>query len=784
MRHPHLTTSSPNGNRDMETGEKLQTNNAQNEKLNMAPISIDDDETCASDTTKVLCGLSHQAENFSDAAERLSLPSLCQFLKNLCNSESSYTKVLRHGKAVVWWPKGWPLLVDQSELPYFHFNEALLKPFENLLSMDSCDSDVQDQIVACLYEIVEAHRTEIRSGWRPLFGTLRNARSRMLNASNIIDIFRVFLDSDNTLVFANAGLDCILCLLSFLEVPGAGVASSGSASSSSNINDEENNYRPTEFLHETLRFLERCSSILELGLSSHGSMTVLQLSKESCTKVSNSATLALKQLLLVLIECAVQVQETVARVGVSCLKHVILSTGTLFNEYQWMIACSAIHRACTVTIAPLRQLSFAFHEKSNSFYGDCANVKVAARRDSSVEELSRIYALAQQVFLSDNQREPGTKLNNHLEKHLTDDRSYSFLLYPQNNGFSSNLDNFVIRIPFKTLVVGLLANQMLLQLVAKLLLSRLKCVPQAVSTCIFDNYTTATQQCYDYDLDFRSKEILLRCCLQFLTSALEFDSRPGLKFLMQKVANIEYAANLYKQMTSSWMVYYIALVDSYLNDIVIYNLGTEDLNFILESCSRLNTTKVKKKENFVRYLFCLQDAWNLVCELYLNNSVLHDIESGRLRAADNSDLKHLNCAAKNIKAVCITLNGNIENVSTSGLADNNDYSPQKSQHIPEEESITMTTLISEFQPKSRNNPFDTNRPQKPETETISPEIEQQRATSILKDSNYKRSALAQLVVASLELLRSLPSEAEGNLKLLMTPTIREAFRLVQPKATN
>ncbi|XP_013116379.2 brefeldin A-inhibited guanine nucleotide-exchange protein 3 [Stomoxys calcitrans] len=1122
MRSASVPSSSPNANRDIETGEKLQCNGGggHNDKINLASIPIDDDETCVdvysflqaplqspntnitsilkvysgtnetvllspNDTTKVLCGLSHQAENlFSDAAERLSLPSLCQFLKNLCRAsrEQLYKNTTTRKGSRVWWPsKGWrkhdslpmslllhrigdvtlkvfrsprpllhilkvwaitgphlmdtachrdrviskraieyihdivtALLVEQSELPYFHFNEALLKPFENLLSMDNCDSDVQDQIVACLYEIVEAHRTEIRSGWRPLFGTLRNARSRMLSTSNIIDIFRVFLDSDNTLVFANAGLDCILCLLSFLEVPGSGSSTSttgvanGNSSASTNA-EEDNNFRPTEFLHETLRFLERCSSILgfmynmpkcpnfhstykikgisythiidanipnsmenftyfgndylqtknEQHMISYRSLHIdkenivkidemdkpsgvlkvwfllldgltnslivcpyshqapilqtifkhfknllsnpgiefgfycinhllipmiqdwlryinktgtswqmveknfkhcccmttdlvvdfikmsvpevqrqacntrtrvtqivqpsdnsysklkfvtepveegtngqaadnnsssgednTQDPKESLTKVSNSATLALKQLLLVLIECAAQVQETVARVGVSCLKHVILSTGTLFNEYQWMIACSAIHRACTVTIAPLRQLSFAFHEKSNSFYGDCANVKVAARRDSTVEELTRIYSLAQQVFLSDNQREPGSKPNTHLDKHLSDDRSYSFLLYPQNNGFNSNLDNFVIRIPFKTLVVGLLANQMLLQLVAKLLLSRLKCVPQAVSTCIFDNYTTASQQTYDYDLDFRSKEILLRCCLQFLTSSLEFDSRPGLKFLMQKVANIEYAANLYKQMTSSWMIYYIALVDSYLNDIVIYNLGPEDLNFILESCSRLNTTKVKKKENFVRYLFCLQDAWNLVCELYLSNSTLHDIENGRLRNCE-TEPKYPNSAAggaaaaaaasnkPHIKSMCITINGNFENGNASSFSETTDYSPNKYSQIAEEESITMTTLISEFQPKSRNNPFDTNRPQKAEAESISPEIEQQRATSILKDSNYKRAALAQLVVASMELLRSLPAEAESNLRLLMTPTIREAFRLVQ-----
>ncbi|XP_036221148.2 brefeldin A-inhibited guanine nucleotide-exchange protein 3 [Bactrocera oleae] len=1112
LQNSSIGTSPGTGRRDLETGEKL-SNTVQNDKLNLSSLPIDDDETCVdvysflqaplqspntnitsilkvysgtnetvllsqSDTSKVLCALSHQAENlFSDAAERLSLPSLCQFLKNLCKAsrEQLYKNTTTRKGSRIWWPsKGWKkieslpislllhrigdvtlrvfkssrpllhilkvwaitgphlmdaschrdraiskraieyihdiitaLLVEQSELPHFHFNEALLKPFENLLSMDTCDVDVQDQIVACLYEVVEAHRTEIRSGWRPLFGTLRNARSRMLNMSNIIDIFRVFLDSDNTLVFANAGLDCILCLLSYLEISGSGGANNNTCG------EDENSFRPTEFLHETLRFLERCSSILgfmfnmpkcpnfhstykikgisythiidanipnsmenftyfgndylqtkneqhmisyrslhidkdaitkidemdkpsgvlkvwfllldgltnslivcpyshqapilqtifklfknllccpgidfgfycinhllipmiqdwlryinktgapwpmieknfkhcccmttdlvvefieksvtessrrqgimktritqivhtpsNINLTNNSSITNIDNSLysklkfiteriddndninqsnqydssssseesganviDSPTKISGSATLALKQLLLVLIECSAQAQESVARVGVSCLKHIILSTGMLFNESQWMIASSALHRACTVTIAPLRQLSFAFHEKSNSFYGDCANVKVAARRDSTVEELTRVYSLAQQVFLSDNQREPTAKVSNHLEKHFTDERSYSFLLYPLNNGFNSNLDNFVIRIPFKNLVVGLLANQMLLQLVAKLLLSRLKCVPQAVSTCIFDNYGTSTTG-HDYDLDFRSKEILLRCVKQYLTSSLEFDSRPGLKFLMQKVSNTEYAANLYKQMTSSWMIYYIALVDSYLNDIVVYNLGPEDLKFILESCSRLNTTTVKKKENFVRYLFCLQDAWNLVCELYLNNSAIHDIENGKLRSGDGSDKRVSQHKVLTPKPMRISVSTNGENASTSSHSETMASSPNKCTQL-EEENVTMTTLISEFQPKSRNNPFDTNRPQKCESEAISPEIEQQRASSILKDSNYKKAALAQLVVASMELLRSLPGEAEENLKLLMTPTIREAFRLVQ-----
>ena len=38
------------------------------------------------------------------------------------------------------------LLASYSELPHFHFNEALCKPFENLLCLELCDGDIQDQV--------------------------------------------------------------------------------------------------------------------------------------------------------------------------------------------------------------------------------------------------------------------------------------------------------------------------------------------------------------------------------------------------------------------------------------------------------------------------------------------------------------------------------------------------------------------------------------------------------------------------------------------------------------
>lgn len=39
------------------------------------------------------------------------------------------------------------LLNEQVELPHFHFNEALFKPFENLLCLELCDFDVQVGII-------------------------------------------------------------------------------------------------------------------------------------------------------------------------------------------------------------------------------------------------------------------------------------------------------------------------------------------------------------------------------------------------------------------------------------------------------------------------------------------------------------------------------------------------------------------------------------------------------------------------------------------------------------
>lgn len=60
-----------------------------------------------SDSAKILSSLSHQADSlFSDSADRLSLPPLCQFIKSLCRAsrEQLYRSSSLKRGSKVWWP--------------------------------------------------------------------------------------------------------------------------------------------------------------------------------------------------------------------------------------------------------------------------------------------------------------------------------------------------------------------------------------------------------------------------------------------------------------------------------------------------------------------------------------------------------------------------------------------------------------------------------------------------------------------------------------------------------
>ena len=90
--------------------------------------------------------------------------------------------------------------------------------------------------MSSICETVEASFANIKSGWRPLFGALRAVRVYKHQLTDNMDeettdriehplaplfnVFEAFLNTDNVAVFANAAVDCILCLLKFLRGSG------------------------------------------------------------------------------------------------------------------------------------------------------------------------------------------------------------------------------------------------------------------------------------------------------------------------------------------------------------------------------------------------------------------------------------------------------------------------------------------------------------------------------------------------------------------------------------
>jgi len=78
-------------------------------------------------------------------------------------------------------------------------------------------------------------------------------------------------------------------------------------------------------------------------------------------------------------------------------RHVLVSSGPLLTSEQWEVCGVACYRACSNSLQELHQLTMAFSPRSESFYGDVAQVKVAARRDATPEETERLRQLAAQV---------------------------------------------------------------------------------------------------------------------------------------------------------------------------------------------------------------------------------------------------------------------------------------------------------------------------------------------------------------------------------------------------
>ncbi|RXM32986.1 Brefeldin A-inhibited guanine nucleotide-exchange protein 3 [Acipenser ruthenus] len=513
------------------------------------------------------------------------------------------------------------VLCTWSELPHFHFNEALFRPFEHIMQLELCDEDVQDQVITSIGELVEVCSPQIKSGWRPLFSALRTVHGKC--QAPVFDVFEAFISTDNIQVFANAATDYIMCLMKFVKglgevdckeigdcVHGSGYSSTDlclpaldylrrcsqllakiykmpskpiflsarlaslpmkvqerSSSSEDGVesilaefdddtgliqvwillleqltaavsNCPRQHQPPTlDLLFELLREVTKTPgpgfaifSVIQLLLPvmslwlqrSRGNHSYWDVAASnfkhaiglSCELVvehihsfihsdigyESMINLMLKDLFKLLVACVAEPTETISRVGCSCIRYVLVTAGPVFTEEMWRLSCCALQDAFSATLEPVKNLLACFRSGSDSFSGDACEVKVAAPSHSATAEAEywRIRAMAQQVLLQ--------------------------------NLYDILLEEFVK--------------------------SSFQAEPQEKSTPVSE---TKPAGFLKY-ISMQNLAIIFDLLLDSYRTARDFDTRPGLKYLLMKVSGVCGAANLYRQSAMSFNIYFQALI--------------------------------------------------------------------------------------------------------------------------------------------------------------------------------------------------------------------------------
>lgn len=148
----------------------------------------------------------------------------------------------------------------------------------------------------------------------------------------------------------------------------------------------------THDLSDLPNFKQLCGNSTDLIV------TYLKINKDYDIKFEKEITLMMKQLLFVLNEFCIQPVESIVRLGCACLRHFVLGSGDYFTTKQWDLISFSLHRACAISLHPLTRVSMTYSPFSDSFYGDLATgIKVAARRDSTVDDNLHLKQLSQQV---------------------------------------------------------------------------------------------------------------------------------------------------------------------------------------------------------------------------------------------------------------------------------------------------------------------------------------------------------------------------------------------------
>ena len=216
---------------------------------------------------------------------------------------------------------------------------------------------------------------------------------------------------------------------------------------------------------------------------------------------------------------------------------------------------------------------------------------------------------------------------------------------PYQRDLTAALISESCRIPFRTIVVSLLSHQVLLQNLYDILLEEFVKQPEghervtpvtsdpSRSTAGFLRYISMTNLAIILDLLLDSSRLLQqesRTCGELLSdwlimtnqiqspdlllcrTARDFDTRPGLKYLLMKVSGVCGAANLYRQSAMSFNLYFQALLCATLSQADSMTAQQVE-NHHLDSAVIMSQRQQQLWPEALLYVFCLSIRSSCSC---------------------------------------------------------------------------------------------------------------------------------------------------------------------------
>ncbi|KAF9009101.1 hypothetical protein BDQ17DRAFT_1349527 [Cyathus striatus] len=110
--------------------------------------------------------------------------------------------------------------LEKEELPHFKFQKDFLKPFEYAM-IHNQNPDIRDMVLQCLQQMIQARVQNMRSGWRTMFGVF-SAASRVLTERIASSAFEIVTKLNKEhfpeIVRHGAFADLTVCITEFCKV--------------------------------------------------------------------------------------------------------------------------------------------------------------------------------------------------------------------------------------------------------------------------------------------------------------------------------------------------------------------------------------------------------------------------------------------------------------------------------------------------------------------------------------------------------------------------------------